>query len=44
MYVIRKHLDLAAIYGEAPNAVAAAKDNFTSLTGAVFEGFAAAPI
>jgi len=36
MYVIRKHQDLHEIYGEAPAAVEAAKDNFADLTGALF--------
>jgi glutathione S-transferase len=38
MYVIRKHHDLHDIYGTAPAAVEAAKDNFADLTGALFEG------
>ena len=36
MYVIRKHQDLHDIYGTAPAAVEAAKQNFTELTEAVF--------
>ena len=40
MYVIRKHQDLHALYGTAPAAVEAAKDNFTDLTGALFDGSA----
>jgi len=38
MYVIRKHQDLHAIYGEAPAAVEAAKGNFADLAGALFAG------
>lgn len=38
LYVIRKHLDLPDIYGEAPGAIEAAKDNFVDLTGALFDG------
>lgn len=38
LYVIRKHQDLHAIYGEAPGAIEAAKDNFVDLTGALFTG------
>lgn len=37
MYVIRKHHDLHDIYGTAPAAVEAAKDNFVDLTKALFE-------
>lgn len=37
MYVIRKHHDLHALYGAAPAAVEAAKDNFADLTGALFD-------
>lgn len=37
MYIIRKHQDLRDIYGAAPAAVKAAKDNFAELTGAVFD-------
>ena len=36
MYVIRKHQDLQDIYGTAPAAVEAAKQNFTELSEAVF--------
>ncbi len=36
-YVIRKHGDLADIYGDAPQAVASAKDYFSELSGAVFD-------
>jgi len=35
-YLMRRHVGLAGIYGEAPNAVAAARDNVVDLTGAVF--------
>ena len=38
LYVIRKHQDLHAIYGEAPGAIEAAKNNFSDLTGALFDG------
>ncbi len=38
LYVIRKHQDLHAIYGEAPGAIDAAKDNFSDLTSALFDG------
>jgi glutathione S-transferase len=38
LYVIRKHQDLPDIYGEAPGAIDAAKENFTDLTGALFNG------
>ena len=38
MYVIRKHQDLHDIYGTAPAAVEAARDNFAELTGALFDG------
>ena len=38
LYVIRKHQDLHALYGEAPGAIEAAKDNFSDLTGALFDG------
>lgn len=38
LYVIRKHQDLHALYGEAPGAIEAAKDNFADLTGALFDG------
>ena len=38
LYVIRKHADLHDIYGEAPGAIAAAKDNFVDLTSALFDG------
>lgn len=38
LYVIRKHQDLHAIYGEAPGAIDAAKENFSDLTGALFNG------
>jgi glutathione S-transferase len=36
MYVIRKHHDLHDVYGSAPAAVEAARNNFTELTRAVF--------
>ena len=35
LYVIRKHGDLAAMYGEAPAAIEAAKAGFTKQVGAV---------
>ena len=35
LYVIRRHGDLSDIYGEAPRAVASAKEYFSDLTGAV---------
>lgn len=38
LYVIRKHQDLHALYGEAPGAIEAARDNFADLTGALFDG------
>ncbi len=38
LHVIRKHQDLHALYGTAPGAVEAAKDNFADLTGALFNG------
>lgn len=41
LYVIRRHGDLHAIYGEAPNAVACAKEYFREQAGAVFANFAA---
>jgi glutathione S-transferase len=37
LYVIRKHQDLHDIYGEAPGAIDAAKENFSDLTGALFK-------
>jgi glutathione S-transferase len=39
LYVIRRHQDLHALYGEAPNAVAAAKAGFAEQAGAVFKSF-----
>ncbi len=36
LYVIRKHLDLHELYGEAPGAIDAAKNNFSDQTGALF--------
>jgi len=39
IYVIRKHEGLADIYGEAPNAVAAARETFREQTHALFEEF-----
>lgn len=35
-YLMRRHQGLPEIYGEAPNAIAAARDNVIDLTGAVF--------
>ena len=40
LYVIRKHLDLPEIFGEAPGAVTAARDCFSEQTSALFAGFA----
>ena len=39
LYVIRRHLDLHGIYGEAPNAVACAKDGFSEQADAAFKAF-----
>lgn len=39
IYVLRKHTDLAGIYGEAPNAVEAAKETFREQTSALFADF-----
>jgi glutathione S-transferase len=36
LYDIRRHQDLFDIYGKAPEAIAAARENFTDLTGALF--------
>jgi glutathione S-transferase len=39
IYVMRKHEDLAEIYGEAPNAVRAARETFRDQTSALFKDF-----
>ena len=38
-YVIRRHLDLADLYGEAPNAVETARAHFAEQTAALFGRF-----
>lgn len=39
LYVIRRHLDLSEVYGEAPNAVESAREYFNEQTTALFESF-----
>jgi len=41
LYIIRRHVDLASIYGEAPNAVISAKAYFCKMLG---EGFTASEL
>jgi glutathione S-transferase len=43
MYIIRRHGDLHAIYGEAPNAVNAAKEIFAKQAGAALAKLGAGP-
>lgn len=40
LYVLRRHLDLAATYGEAPTAVAAARDYFVRMIDRTSRNFA----
>jgi glutathione S-transferase len=43
MYIIRRHEDLKAIYGEAPNALAAARECYAQQARAAAERLAAGP-
>jgi len=43
MYIIRRHGDLHAIYGEAPNAVKAAKENYAKQAGAALTRLGVGP-
>ena len=43
LYIIRRHGDLHAIYGEAPNAVKAAKEIFAKQSGAAMARLGAGP-